>query len=349
MPPTTTNLRPRPASKRTLIRDFAASQLVEGVFAIQNCQLGQTKGGKPFIKCLIADRSGRAPGRMWNATEELFSTLPTDGFVWMQGQTQPYQGEMQIIIHQIEKVTPSEADLFELLPRSQYDCDEMFAALSGIMNTIGDPGVRCLAKAYLDDEELMARFKCAPAAMNLHHAFIGGLLEHTLSLLRLAEAFCPLYPQLNRDIILMGLFIHDLGKCQELTWETGFGYSDDGQLVGHIARGVIWLQRKVDDCRAMGNCINPSVVMVLHHIILSHHGRAEFGALKVPSTPEAIAVSLLDNVDAKTHMAIAAARSDAGSPKAGDLGGNFTEKVWALETRIYRPDPTTVDGTPPTF
>jgi 3'-5' exoribonuclease len=343
-----TNLPPRPPGKRTLIRDLAATQLVEGVFAIQNCQLGQTKGGKPFIKCLLADRSGRVPGRMWNASEELFSTLPTDGFVWMQGQTQPYQGEMQIVIHQIEKVAPSEADLFELLPRSQYDCEQMFAELGRIMSTLSDPGIKCLAQSYLEDEELMAKFKCAPAAMSLHHAFVGGLLEHTLSLLRLAEVFCPLYPQLNRDLILMGLFIHDLGKCQELIWETGFGYSDDGQLVGHIARGVIWLQRKVDDCRAMGQCISPAVVMVLHHIILSHHGRPEFGALKIPATPEAIAVSLLDNADAKLHMAITAARLDSAGPvKAGELGGNFTEKHWALETRIYRPDPTTLEDTSP--
>jgi 3'-5' exoribonuclease len=186
----------------------------------------------------------------------------------------------------------------------------------------------------------MERFRRAPAAMSLHHAYIGGLLEHTLSLLRLGNAFCPLYPKLNRDIVLMGLLLHDLGKCMELTWESGFGYSDDGQLVGHIARGVIWLQRKAEDCRAMGADIPEAVLMVLHHIILSHHGKPEFGALKLPSTPEAIAVSLLDNTDAKLQMALAGARADEGP--AGPMGGNFTEKIWALETRLYKPDPTTV-------
>ncbi len=329
-----------------MIRQLQDSQYIEGVFAIQNCQLGQTKGGKPYIKCLLADRSGRVPGRMWNASEELFSTLPTDGFVYIQGQSQPYQGEMQIIIQQIEKCTPTEAELLDLLPCTQYDIEEMFTELSGILASLKHPAINALARMYLDDAELMEKFKRAPAAMSLHHAFIGGLLEHTLSLLRLAGAVLPLYPQINRDIVLMGLFIHDLGKCQELTWETGFGYSDDGQLIGHIARGVIWLQRKAEDCAAMGNKVPDAVLMVLHHIILSHHGKAEFGALKIPATPEAILVSLLDNVDAKTHMAILAARGD--SLKAADVGGNFTEKVWALETRIYRPDPTTVPDSPQT-
>ena len=161
-------------------------------------------------------------------------------------------------------------------------------------------------------------------------------------LLRLAEVFCPLYPQLNRDIMLMGLFLHDLGKCVELTWAQGLGYSDDGQLVGHVARGVIWLQRKAEDCAALGQEVPEPILAVLHHVILSHHGRAEFGALKIPSTPEAIAISLLDNIDAKMDMAISAARDEDAAAKPGDLRGNFTEKIWALETKLYRPDPTKV-------
>ena len=173
--------------------------------------------------------------------------------------------------------------------------------------------------------------------MTLHHAYIGGLLEHTLSLLQLAEVFCPLYPKLNRDLIMVGLFIHDMGKCSELTWEQGFGYSDDGQLVGHVARGVIWLEKKAEQCTAQDNAISDSLLSVLHHMILSHHGKLEFGALKIPATPEAIAINLLDNMDAKLQMAIDAVREN---DTAVQLGGNFTEKIWALETRLYRPDPT---------
>lgn len=333
-------------SSRVFIRDFQPAQLIAGIFAIQNCQLGQTKGGKPYIRCLIADRTGRTPGRMWNCTEELFRTLPTDGFVYIEGQTQPYQGEMQVIIQVIRPARPSEADLLDLLPRSERDPDEMFEELARIIEWIEYAPLRGLVQTYLDDAALMSRFKQAPAAMSLHHACIGGLLEHTLSVMKLAELIVPLYPQVNRDLVLVGLFLHDLGKCFELTWETGFGYSEDGQLIGHVGRGLIMLEAKLAEAAARGVLVPQAVARVLGHIILSHHGKPEFGALKVPSTPEAIAVAHIDDLDAKLHMAIAATRSETGAEKSEELGGHFTEKIWALDTRLYRPDPTRLPEEP---
>lgn len=327
-------------SERVYIRDLKAAQNIDGVFAVQNCQLGKTKNGKPFIKCLLADKTGRTPGRMWNTTEEQFATLPTDGFVWIAGQTQPYQGEMQIIIQDIRPYEPSAADLTELLPSTEYDIDQMFSEALGLLQSLENPAIKELANRYLEDGELMDKFCKAPAAMTLHHAYLGGLLEHTLGLMKLANAFCPLYPKLNRDIILFGLFLHDLGKSEELTWENGFGYSEDGQLIGHIARGAIMLQEKAKACEEAGTKVPDAIQRVLIHIILSHHGVPEFGALKIPATPEAIAISILDNLDAKLNMAISATRADGGKP--ADLGGDFTEKLWALDTRLYRPDPTTV-------
>ncbi len=325
---------------RVYITDMTANQMVEGVFAIQNCQLGLTKAGKPFLKCLLADRTGRTPGRMWSATEQLFATLPTDGFVYVEGQTQPYQGEMQIIIQHIESANPRPQDLLDLLPSTKRDVHDMFNQVQRLLDGMTSPSLKALAKQYLGDKELMTKFTAAPAAMTLHHAFLGGLLEHTLCVLKLAEAILPLYPKLSRDIVLMGVFLHDIGKCEELIWETGFGYSDDGQLVGHVARGVIWLDQKCRQCAAAGTPVKPELIRVLQHIILSHHGVPEFGALKIPATPEAILVSMIDNIDAKMHMAIEAARGD-NAGKSEELGGNFTEKVWALgNVRIYRPDPT---------
>lgn len=325
---------------RVYIRDLQAAQNIDGVFAVQNCQLAKTKNGKPYIKCLLADKTGRTPGRMWNTTEEQFQTLPTDGFVWIAGQTQPYQGEMQVIIHDIRPFEPTASDLAELLPSTEHDIDQMFSEVLSLLQSLEHPAIKELANRYLEDGELMDKFCKAPAAMALHHAYLGGLLEHTLGLMKLADAICPLYPQLNRDIMLFGLFLHDLGKCEELKWENGFGYSDDGQLIGHIARGAIWLEQKAKACEEAGTKVPAAILRVLGHIILSHHGTAEFGALKLPATPEAIAISNLDNLDAKLNMALAVTRGrDA---KSADLGGDFTEKVWALETKLYRPDPTTV-------
>lgn len=333
-------------AERRYLRDLGPAQLVQGVFAVQNCQLGQTRNGKPYIKCLLADRTGRRPGRMWNASEELFRQLPTDGFVWIEGETQPYQGELQIIIRTIEPYEPTENELTYLLPSTSQDVDQMFAQVVRMLQTLEHPAIRALAERYLEDGELMRRFCQAPAAQNLHHACLGGLLEHTLSVMRLGEAVLPLYPQLNRDLVLFGLFLHDLGKCAELTWQRGLGYSEDGHLVGHVARGVIWLEEKARQCQQLDPPVTvpEPILRVLHHIILSHHGQAEFGALKPPATPEALAVHLIDNTDAKLHMALSAAARDEDDPEAAS--DPFTQRVWALgNARFYRPDPTTVPDT----
>ena len=329
---------------RVFINEMNANQLVEGIFTMQNCQLGLTKGGKPYLKCLLVDRTGRSPGRMWNCSEDFVQSLPTDGFVYIEGQTQPYQGEMQIIIQTMRAAKPRPEDLTDLLPCTDRNIDEMFAEVHRLLGTVRSRQVRALIDEYVNDQELMSRFRQAPAAMTLHHAYLGGLLEHTLTLMRLADATLPFYPQLNRDIVLMGLFLHDMAKCEELVWQTGFNYSDDGQLVGHIARGILWLENKARQAAQNGTFISPELLRVLHHIIISHHGQPEFGALKLPATPEAIFIHQIDNVDAKTHMAIAACKE---SGRADELGSTFSEKIWALGTRIYRGNPLADEGPSP--
>jgi 3'-5' exoribonuclease len=323
---------------RTFIEDMGPNQLVAGLFAIQNAQLGLTRQGKPYLKCLIADRTGRLAARMWSASESLVESLPTDGFVRIEGQTQPYQGQLQVIIQQIAAAKPTPEDLPDLLPSTENDVEQMFEQVSGILRSLEHADIRALVETYLQDSKLMAAFKEAPAAVTLHHAYLGGLLEHTLNLLKHAEAILPHHPLLSRDLVLTGLFLHDLGKCAELNWRSGFGYSDDGQLVGHLARGVIWLEQKALICAKAGHEIPRHTLMVLEHIILSHHGKPEYGAAKTPSTPEALFVSLLDNFEAKLHMAETATRGKKPSP--AELEGNFTDKIWALDNvRYYRPDP----------
>ncbi len=331
---------------RVYIKDLGPNQWIEGMFAVQNAQLGLTRAGKPYLKCLIADKTGRLSARMWNANEELVNALPTDGFVRIEGQTQPYQGQLQVIVQHIEKAKPTDEELTHLLPVTENDVEQMFAELSAIVRTVQSPAIRALAEAYLQDTKLMDAFKQAPAGITLHHAFLGGLLEHTLGLLRLADRMLPLFADLNRDIIVLGLFIHDLGKCAELTWREGFAYTDDGQLIGHITRGAMWLEKKAELCGEAGHDIPRPALMVLQHIILSHHGRPEFGAAKLPATPEALFVSLLDNLEAKMQMAIEPTRRTEISDD--DLNGHFTDKVWALDNvRLYRPDPLADEPTQP--
>ena len=310
----------------------------DGVYSILNPQVGTTRAGKAYLKCLIRDATGELPGRQWSFEDGRIADINATGFVWIAGYSQEYNGQTQIILEQVKAVDVDDADLVNLLPSTKKDINQMYAEVQGIMQSLSHPAMRALADAYLGDDALMAEFRRAPAAVSMHHAWIGGLLEHTHQLLHLAEAMLGMYPELDRDLVLMGLFLHDLGKTAELSWEKGFNYTADGNLIGHIVRGAIWLQVKAAiAARESGQRLPGDALRVLQHIILSHHGEPEYGAAKVPSTPEAIFVALLDNLDAKTAMAVAAARTEH-SPGPNE-GGGFTDKIWALQTRLYCPNP----------
>jgi len=326
------------ATSRRFIKELEPSERIAGAFAISNAQLGKTKQDKPFLKCIIGDKTGQLPGRMWSIDPMHFRRLPTDGFVYIEAETQPYQGELQLIIQSIDPVDATPELLRELLPTTSKNIEKMFAELTALLGTLEHGAARALATTYLSDEHLMESLKQCPAAKAMHHAYIGGLLEHTLQLLKLADRICPLYPKINRDIVMLGLFLHDLGKTRELVYDRTFGYTDRGELIGHIVEGAIMLHDKAQQVmRTTGQRLPPNFVMVLQHIILSHHTLPEYGAAKVPSTPEAILVALLDNLDAKTTIGLCAARPEMAS--AGELGGNFTEKQWSLDTKLFRPDP----------
>jgi 3'-5' exoribonuclease len=323
-------------SKHLNIRDIQAGAYIEGVYSLVNPQTAVTRAGKPYFKGIIRDASGEATVRKWTFEEAALPLVSATGYARIAGRVENYNGQIQVVIDSIEAVEVSTEDLVALLPATTKNIDEMFAAVRDLLHSMRDPAMRALADSYLLDEAMMGAFRHAPAATNIHHAWIGGLLEHTHQLMQLAERMLPLYPQLNRDLVLMGLFLHDLGKTVELEWEKGFNYTRDGQLIGHLVRGAIWLQLKAAlAAKASGHRLSPETVVVLQHIILSHHGQLEHGSAKLPATPEAIFVALLDNLEAKTTVAIHAAareRLHAGNAE-------FTERVWSLDTRIYRPDP----------
>jgi len=212
-----------------------------------------------------------------------------------------------------------------------------------ICATIQSRPLAALVRAYLDDEELMNRFCRAPAAMNFHHAFIGGLLEHTLNAMEVADAVCKFYPRLNRDLVVAGIFLHDLAKTWELSYDSAFSYTDGGQLVGHIVKGAIWVEKKAEQAeKASGEKIPQSLIDVVQHIILSHHGEPEFGAARLPSTPEAIAVHVIENLDAKLMMALSLTRGEGALTES-----NWTDWQKAFSGRLYRPDVAPADAAPP--
>lgn len=323
------------AMARVFLKDADAGQWIEDVFVVTQTQLSTTQTGKPFIKCIVSDATRQIPARMWNASQSIFNAMPDGGFLRIAGKLENYQENLQLIVERFWIVDdPAEIKLDELLPHTKRDIDAMFARVREILGTLRNRALLDLVDAYLADEKLMAEFRRAPAAMSFHHAYIGGLLEHTLGVMELGCAIGPLYPKLNRDLMVAGLFMHDLAKTWELTYAAGFGYSDGGQLVGHIVKGAIWLEQKAAEAQERtGRTIPNDLLAALQHIVLSHHGQPEFGAAKIPASPEAIIVHLIDNIDAKATLSLQATRDDIRAAEGG-----FTDFNKALGTRLYRPD-----------
>lgn len=322
------------------INNMKPNERFEGAFCISNAQIGKTRTDKPYLRCILSDATGRAPGRMWGADESVVSNLPADGFVWVRGETQPFQGELQLIMHAVDAFNPSPDEIRALLPASKRPPEEMFEELTAIVRSVEHAASKALVETYLADDRLMAAFKSAPAAKMMHHAYLGGLLEHTLSLLNAADKLLPGYPELSRDVVLIGLFLHDIAKTHELSWDASFEYTERGMLVGHIVDGTILLHDKAQEAmREHAVRFPPHFITCLQHIILSHHGLPEYGAAKFPSTPEAVFVSQLDELDAKVFQATAAANREEMGDQGDELRGNFTEKVWGLDVKIFRPDP----------
>jgi 3'-5' exoribonuclease len=326
--------------RRLYLRDCSPGDVVEDVFVVTNKQLAATSNGKPYIKAFCSDRTSQVTVRIWNATREMFNAIPDGGFLRIRGHVENYQNNLQLIIEQIWAAKEGTFDIADLMPHTDKDVDQMCQRLFEICQSVQNRYLSALVQAYLDDEELMNNFCRAPAAMTFHHAFVGGLLEHTLNAMEVADAVCRFYPKLNRDLVISGVFLHDLAKTWELSYENAYGYTDGGQLVGHIVKGAIWVEKKAKEAEAsLGEPIPQKLIDVVQHIILSHHGEPEFGAARLPSTPEAIAVHVIENLDAKLMMALQLTRGDSTE-------SNWTEYLKQFGGRLYRPDvaPSDVDG-----
>jgi 3'-5' exoribonuclease len=327
--------------RRLYLRDCQPGDLIEDVYVITQKQLAAGSNGKQYIKGFIGDRSATVTARMWNASRDIFNAMPESGFLRIRARVENYQNNLQVIIEQMWPAVDGSFDIGDLIPHTTRDIPQMFIRLAEVLGSIQNRHLAAVVQAYLDDESLMTNFRNAPAAMNFHHAFLGGLLEHTLNSIEVADAVCPFYPRLNRDLVIAGIFLHDIAKTWELTYACAFGYSDGGQLIGHIVKSAMWVEEKRRQAEGvLGEKIPQPLVDVLQHIILSHHGVPEFGSPKTPATPEALMVHALENLDAKLMMALSACRGDA----AANAEGNWTEYLKMFSGRMYRPDVAPADA-----
>jgi len=321
--------------RRIFLRDCQPGDVVEDVFVLSGKQLSATSTNKHFIKAFVSDKSAQIVSRMWNATRDIFNALPESGFVRLRGRVENYQNNNQFIIEQIWPAKEGTFDLEDLLPHTSKDINQMCQKLFEICGSIQNRHLAALVQAYLDDEPLMNDFCRAPAAMSFHHAYIGGLLEHTLNAIEIADCISRFYPLLNRDLVIAGIFLHDIAKTWELSYDTAFAYTDGGQLIGHIVKSAMWVEHKAKEAEdVLGEKIPQRLIDVLQHIILSHHKEMEFGSPKIPATPEAIFVHYIEDLDAKMMMSLQATRGDGMS----NSEGNWTEFMKAFGGKLYRPD-----------
>ncbi|MGB0715458.1 MAG: 3'-5' exoribonuclease YhaM family protein [Phycisphaerae bacterium] len=317
------------------IQDLRAGEQIEHqVFLVRSKDLRTTTQGSLYIHAVLMDRTGQLVARMWQASEDIFKFLPEGGFVALKGRVEAYKGNPQFIIEAVRPAEPGSFEIGDFVATTARDIDAMWGRLQELLGGIKNDDVQAIIQMFLKDEALVAAFRKAPAAVVMHHAYMGGLLEHTLNLLEIASKVIPMYPQLNLDLVLAGLFLHDIGKTRELTYEAAIGYSDEGQLVGHIAQGVLMLQAKAEALAAeRGKPLPDRLLWSLQHIILSHHGKYEFGSPKLPALPEAIAVHYLDNLDAKINMFLGEIDADR------DPESHWTNFNRAIETKVFKLKP----------
>ena len=297
---------------RRLITELPPQCQLDQTFLATHKQLRPNRNGQLYIQVELADTSGTITGRLWNASDDDFGGFEDGDYVRVEGHTQLYSGSLQLIIASIERADPRTIDEAEFLVLSKHDLVRLEAELNAILATITSAPLKALADELLADGPLMEAFRRTPAGVKHHHAYAGGLLDHVVNLLRLADRVAPLYPALDRNLLLVGVLVHDIGKTQELESLQGFSYTDVGQLLGHVLLGLEIVDAKIRTIETRtGQRFEPEAAMRVKHMIASHHGQYEFGSPKLPMTLEAMALHHLDHLDAKMAGTIQLLQNEA--------------------------------------
>jgi 3'-5' exoribonuclease len=287
---------------RRYVNELTHQEPVDQIFLVANKQLRPNRNGNLYLQVDLSDRGGSISGRLWNANESTYRGFEDGDYVRVEGTAQIYQGAMQMIVTHISKALNAEVDPEDFMPLVAIDIDRLAARLGEMLRGMKNHHLKAIAECFLMDEELMRKLSQAPAGVKNHHAYHGGLMEHITNLMEVVTRVAPLYPSLDADLLLTGAFLHDLGKVDELSYQRGFAYTDEGQLIGHLVMAVGMLDAKVRQAEELsGEPIPQEIVLRLKHMIVSHHGEYEYGSPKLPMTLEAVALNLLDNLDAKLH------------------------------------------------
>ena len=314
--------------KSPYVNELEANRVITTSFLVHSKEIRQKKSGELYLSLLLGDRTGELDAKMWDNVTEVIDSFERDDFVKVKGLIQVFHNRPQLTIHKVRRMDDSEIEFGDYFPSSRRDPDEMWKELREIVAGLGNPHLKALLEALLDDEDVARRYRIAPAAKQIHHAFLGGLIEHVLSLCALARMIAPHYPNVDPDLLLTGVVLHDIGKIYELNYERGFSYSNEGQLLGHINIG---LRMVADKLRGLPD-FPPALRSLVEHMILSHHGALEFGSPKLPQFPEALLLHYLDDLDSKMECMRALIENDR------QVEGCFTTYHPALERAALKKD-----------
>ena len=296
---------------RRYVNQLINGDSVDECFLVTDKQLRANRQGNLYLHLELRDKTGSVGARLWNATEGMARSFEPGDYLHVRGKTQIFQGALQIILSHVEPADPSRIEPEDFLPQSTQNAARLTARLRELLFSMGNPHLRALVECFLIDEEFVRKFTTAPAGIKNHHAYQAGLLEHVVTMLTAADRISDLYPDVDRDLLMAGIFLHDIGKVDELSYDRAFGYTDEGQLVGHLVMGVEMLRDKVERTTDLtGEPFPRELLLRLKHMIVSHHGTHEFGSPKVPMTLEAIALHHLDCLDAKLHTFAREIRDD---------------------------------------
>jgi 3'-5' exoribonuclease len=292
--------------KSPYVNQLEPNRVIQTSFLVHSKEIRQKKGGEFYLSLLLADRTGELDAKMWDNVTDVLDAFDRDDFVQVKGMVQIFHNKPQMTIHKVRRMDESEIEFTDYFPASKRDAEEMWRELRAAVAGMTNPHLKGLLDAMLDDEEIARRYRRAPAAKQIHHAFLGGLLEHVLSVCGMAKAAAAHYPNIDYELLLTGAILHDIGKIYELNYERGFSYSNEGQLIGHISIAV----RMVGDKLHNLPDFPPLLRALVEHMILSHHGKLEFGSPKVPLFPEAMLLHYLDDLDSKMECMRALLEND---------------------------------------
>src|SRR5215467_2172383 len=313
--------------KTPFISDLNSEQNITTFFLVCEKEVRNTREGKPYLRLELGDRSGTIEARMWDQFENAAKSINREDFVKVQGRVEIYRNRPQLAVMQVRVAKPEEIDLADFLPQTKSDVGILYAQLLEFAGAIGNPWLKQLVMGILNDPAIAARYKRAPAAKVMHHAYLGGLLEHVVSLCGLAKLAAAHYPELDVDLLLTAATLHDVGKLDELCYDRTIGYTVEGQLLGHIVMEVQTVSRAMDVIEAFP----ANLKTVVKHLLISHHGEYEFGSPKLPMIREALVFHYLDDLDSKLAAARSALALESGEPEWSAYSGALGRKFLRLE------------------